>query len=654
MAVCEMRKVYIVGDRDAHELIIKRLSELGVLQLKKVEGNLISSVFKQTKIKTDDIEEKLSKLNWTISYLGQFEKAGAGLGLFPSKRVISRRQFLNWIKNFDWEKICDRCSELHRKSETLTEEKKNLLERYGFLLPWRKLPISLEKLQGTKSVAYQLGIIPQEKRDALEKEISRLKGAHLHILQEGEGKIYLLLAYIRELEKNIESLSQEVKMEKVQFKEFKGIPEEELRKIKRSVAQIDDQLKKIREELEKITKEKIKLMAFYDHFYNLLQERRATSYTWRSSYTFTLEGWIRKQDIQPLRNGLKDYSLIDIVIREPNEEEEKDIPVALSNKRIFKPFELVTELYGTPRYFEIDPTPFLAPFFAVFLALCLTDGGYGVILALLAYFIPKKVQVGESGKRLFSILFISGLLTIVVGTITGGMFGIQISQLPAFFAPLKRLTLFDPLKQPMVFLVISLALGVVHLLLGIVLAFWEDLRKGDINSAILDHLSWIVLILGVILFGLSKLGVLGKSFTTPALIMFLPAAIILFLFAGRKSKSLFVRFGKGAFELYGLISLFGDVLSYSRLLALGLATSVIATVVNLIANMASGIPLIGPVCMVIILILGHLGNIAINTLSGFIHTARLQFVEFFGKFYEGGGKNFTPFKQEGKYTIMEK
>jgi len=435
MAVCEMRKVYIVGDRDAHDSIIKRLSELGVLQLKKVEGNLISSVFKQTKIKTDDIEEKLSKLNWTISYLGQFEKAGAGLGFFPSKRVISRRQFLNWIKNFDWEKICDRCSELHRKSETLTEEKKNLLERYGFLLPWRKLPISLEKLQGTKSVAYQLGIIPQEKRDALEKEISRLKGAHLHILQEGEGKIYFLLAYIRELEKNIESLSQEVKMEKVQFKEFKGIPEEELRKIKRSVAQIDDQLKKIREELEKITKEKIKLMAFYDHFYNLLQERRATSYTWRSSYTFTLEGWIRKQDIQPLRNGLKDYSLIDIVIREPNEEEEKDIPVALSNKRIFKPFEIVTELYGTPRYFEIDPTPFLAPFFAVFLALCLTDGGYGVILALLAYFIPKKVQVGESGKRLFSILFISGLLTIVVGTITGGMFGIQISQLPRSGSP---------------------------------------------------------------------------------------------------------------------------------------------------------------------------------------------------------------------------
>ncbi|MEA3485698.1 MAG: V-type ATPase 116kDa subunit family protein, partial [Candidatus Aerophobetes bacterium] len=309
---------------------------------------------------------------------------------------------------------------------------------------------------------------------------------------------------------------------------------------------------------------------------------------------------------------------------------------------------------GIPRYFEIDPTPFLAPFFALFLALCLTDGGYGIILALTAYLIPKKIRVGESGERLFSILFISGLITIVVGTITGGMFGIRLSQLPPFFGALKRLTLFNPIKQPMVFLVLSLSLGIIHLLIGIALALWEDLKRGDVISAILDHLSWIVLILGAILFGLSKLGILSKFLAAPGLIMFLSGGIILFLFIGRKSKSLLARLGKGAYELYGLISLFGDVLSYSRLLALGLATSVIATVVNLIANMALGIPFIGPVGMILILILGHLGNIAINTLSGFIHTARLQFVEFFGKFYEGGGGNFTPFKQEGKYTIMEK
>jgi len=654
MAVCEIRKVYIIGDRDVRDSVIKRLSELGVLQIKRVEKNLTFPIFKQEEIKTDDLEENLSRLSWTIEYLGEFEKAGAGLGLFPNKAIISRKQFFNWTKNFDWKKICDRCLELKEKSENLREKRRNLLERCEFLLPWGKLPIPLEKLQGTRSVAYQLGTISSERSPALQKGVAELKGAHLHILKEEKRRVYFLLVYLRELEKDVESLSQEINMEKIQFEGFKGMPGDRLKKIRRDIVQIDDELNKVREESKEISKEKIKLMALYDYFHNLLQERKAKAHTYTSSYTFTLEGWIRKQDIQPLRDGLKNYPLVDIVVRKPSEKEEKEIPVALSNKRPFRPFELVTELYGIPRYFEIDPTSFLAPFFALFLALCLTDGGYGIILALLAYLIPKKIQVGRSGEKLFSILFVSGLVTIVVGTITGGMFGIQFSQLPDFFAPLKRLTLFNPLKQPMLFLGISLALGVIHVLMGIVLAFWEDLKRGDIISAILDHLSWIVLILGVILFGLSKLGILSKFFVTPGLVMSLSGAMILFLFAGRKSKNLFIRLGKGTYELYGLLSLFGDVLSYSRLLALGLATSVIATVVNLIANMASGIPFIGPVGMILILILGHLGNIAINTLSGFIHTARLQFVEFFGKFYEGGGRSFTPFKQEGKYTIMEK
>ena len=657
MAVCEMRKVYIIGDKDLRDSLIRRLGELALFQPKKMGKDLISSIFKKaerTEIKTDEIEENLSKLNWTIEYLGQFERTKTGLGLFPSRAMITQEEFLGWVKNFDWKAICDRCLELNNRLETLREERRYLLERLESLVPWRGLPVPLEKLQGTRSVAYQLGISSSETKKLLQERLSKLKGAHLHILREEERRLYFLLIYLKDMEESIDSILYEIGIERVQFKELKGIPEEEIKRIRKRISLIDGQIDEIRRQARKISKEKIKLMALYDYFYNLLQEKRVSEHAKLSSYTFALEGWIRKQDLPKLRDGLKDFSLVDIIVREPNEEEEKDVPVALSNRRIFKPFEMVTNLYGVPRYFEIDPTPFLAPFFALFLALCLTDGGYGIILALLAYLIPKKVQVGEGGKRLFSILFFSGLVTIGIGIMTGGIFGIQVSQLPPFLAPLKKLSLFNPLEQPMVFLVISLALGVVHLMIGIGLALWEDLRRGDIISAMLDHLSWIILILGVILFGLSKLEILSKTFATPGLIMALSGAIVLFLFAGRESKSLIGRLGKGAYELYGLISLFGDVLSYSRLLALGLATSVIATVVNLIANMASGIPLIGPVFTVIILILGHLGNIAINTLSGFIHTARLQFVEFFGKFYQGGGKSFTPFRHEGKYTMIVK
>jgi len=676
MAVCEIRKVYIIGDRDLRDPLIKRLGELGLFQPKKMEEDLVSSIFKQTErkeIKTDGIEENLSRLNWAIDYLGQFEKAKTGLGFFPSKVGINQGQFIDWISNFDWKAICDRCTELKNKLEVLKEERRNLLERLEFFVPWQDLPISLERLRGTRSVACQLGMVSLEAKKTLRESVSNLRGAHLYVLKEEARRIHFLLIYLREIEGSIESISHEIQMEKVQFGQFKGVPGEEMKGIRKKIGLIDRQIDKIAKESKKISKEKIKLMVLYDHFYNLLQEKRVSAHARVSSYTFALEGWIRKQDLAELKNGLRNFSLIDIIVREPDEKEEKEIPVALSNKKLFKPFELVTNLYGVPHYFEIDPTPFLAPFFALFLALCLTDGGYGIILALLAYLIPKKIQVGEGGERLFSILFIGGLVTTVIGIITGGVFGIQFSQLPSSLAPLRRLTLFNPLEQPMIFLVIALALGVIHLLIGIGLALWEDLKRGDVVSAILDHLSWIVLISGMILvllplgadmflasgsssgslsFNIVKTWKILPAYSKIGLVMALWGIVTLFLFAGRESKSIFGRLGKGAYELYGLVSVFGDVLSYSRLLALGLATSVIATVVNLIANMASDIPLIGPVFMVIILILGHLGNIAINTLSGFIHTARLQFVEFFGKFYQGGGKSFAPFKQEGKYTII--
>jgi V/A-type H+-transporting ATPase subunit I len=684
MALYEMRKVYIIGDLSLRDSIIKRLGDLVLLQPGKIDEKTITSSFKPTQIKTEELEDKLSQLNWTIKYLEQFDEKKTSLGFFPGKTIIKEKDFSTWIESFDWLKIYKRCQGLGEETEILGEEKNNLEEKYSLLSPWRQLPISTERLEEGRWVGYQLGMIRAEIKDLFQKELEKLEATHLNTIKEEAGNLFFLLIFLKEDWEKVESIFQKLKVEKVQLKEF-GVPERKLKEIRQRINRIKNQIGKIKEESKRICREKVKLMALCDHFYHLLRERKVAANTSSSPYTFLLEGWIRKVDLTKLKDGLKDFSSLEIVVRKPHQSEESKVPVALSNTSPFKPFELVTNLYGLPRYFEIDPTPFLAPFFALFMAICLTDGGYGIILSVLSYVMLKKFKVEGGAKKLFSMLFIAGFFTFGIGLITGGVFGIEFTRLPASLGFFKKLALLNPIRDPMTFLAICLGLGLIHLLLGIGLELWKDLRRKDIVSAVLDHASWIVLILGIILVAMPILksfflgagsgttqGVsLGPNiamslsfqnlariwntlpgYSRVGLVMALWGVMVLFLFVGRKSKNLFIRLAKGGYELYGIVQLFADVLSYSRLLALGLATGVIATVVNTIALMTYGIPFIGPVLMVIILIGGHLGNLVLNCLSGFIHTSRLQFVEFFGKFYQGGGKSFRPFRREGKYVAI--
>jgi len=686
MALLEMRKVHIIGDKDLGESVVKKLGELALFQPGETKEETFTSSLKKENLETKYLEDNLSRLSWTIDYLKEFDEKKAGLGLFPSKTIIKEEEFLGWIKGFDWKKVCKSSQKLKEELETLKEEKETLQETYHFLYPWRELSFSCQRFQERKFVAYQWGTIPLETKDTLQKELEKEKGTYLDIIKEEEGTAYFLLIFLKECQARIESILQRLKVEKIEFKE-EGSPKEKLKKIEQRTSQLEKRADEIEKEFQRTSREKIKLMAAYDYFYHLLQEKKVAAQTRSTPYTFLIGGWIKKVDLAKLKKGLKDLSPLEIVVREPAKKEEEKVPVALSNRGFFKPFELVIDIYGLPRYFEIDPTPFLAPFFALFLAICLTDGGYGIILSILAYLALKKLKGGETARKLFSMLFITGFVTFGIGIITGGIFGIEFSRLPPFLAPLKQLALLNPVRQPMIFLLVCLTLGIVHILVGIGLELWEDLRRKDIVSAILDHASWILLILGGILIlsptvkgmflgagqsGASEMGLAGSNtpislspgnikniwgalpaYSKLGLIMSLWGVGTLFLFVGRKSKSLFIRFAKGGYELYGIVQVFADVLSYSRLLALGLATSVIAMVVNTIASMMGKTPFIGPVLMVIILIGGHLGNLVLNCLSGFIHTARLQFVEFFGKFYEGGGESFKPFRREGKYTVIE-
>jgi len=675
MAIAEMRKVLLIGEKESKEKIVKKLGEAGIFQPAPFNRKKGSNFFKPSAADTTSLQQTLTKVERAINFLGRFEEKKFDLGLFPSKVIISPKKYSEWIKNFKWEDICKRCAEIEEEVEEIKEKVDSLQEEYKNIIPWRKIFFPLSKLRSFRYLDYQLAILPSEVKTSLQKLVEK-EMCYLWMLEEVGRRAHVLLVFFGEERPKIEKMLQKVGAEKVTLRE-NIVPSVRIKEIRDNQNKLQRKKENLLQEAKNLAEEKVKLMVVYDHFYDLLKEKEAHSQAGVSRYTFCLEGWIKKEDIPLLKKALKNFTKVGAIVRKPDEKETSQTPVALSNSKGLKPFELITELYGLPRYVELDPTPFLGPFFAFFLALCLTDGGYGLLMAILSFLIPRRIEVGEGGRKLFNILFISGLVTMVVGTVTGGIFGIQLQELPAAFAPLKRLSLINPMKEPMIFLAIVLMIGVVHILMGIGVEMADNLRKKNISSAFLDQFSWIVLIIGLLLvaapFGKgllsqqagdggvpltlspSQLLVLWKDmplYSKAGSILVIGGIITLFAFAGRKSKNIGKRLAKGAYEIYGIIQVFADVLSYSRLLALGLATSVIATVVNTIAGMAGGIPILGPIALVLVLILGHIGNLLINALSGFIHTARLQFVEFFTKFYEGGGRRFEPLKREGRYTIV--
>ena len=333
---------------------------------------------------------------------------------------------------------------------------------------------------------------------------------------------------------------------------------------------------------------------------------------------------------------------VDFTFADPEPEDEP--PSLLENGNLVRPFNVLTELYSSPTYRGIDPTPLLAPFFWIFFGMCLGDAGYALVVFGAILYVFKKYKKISSGVKEFIKLFLfCSVSTFIYGVISGSFFGNFIDSFLPFLIPLKNsLMLVDPMSNPMQVLGISLLIGVVHLMFGLLVAAYDKLRNGEIIDAIGNDISWFLLIVGLCLFGVGAGGMLPAHFVQIGQAMAGLGAVIIFLYAGKGKKGIINKIISGFLALYGSTSYLGDILSYSRLLALGFGSAVIGMVINLLGGLAADIPYVGWLVAIVVIVGGHLFSIAINILGSFVHPLRLQYVEFFGKFYSGGGEPFTP------------
>lgn len=673
MPVVKMQKVRIIGLKEDREELVERLQKLEFIHLKDFE-EAIDAHFSNLPIGEEEkkLVEEISHIESTLTYIDQFREDKAIIAsLFPERVEIDEEGFKKTVSRFNHSEIVEKINGIEKQNAKVEEQISALESEISFLLPWQNLswlPSGFKETRTTNSL-FVKG--PKEKYSELNEKFQWIEGVFTEIISSPPAKsclsadrelvrraggtdfIYMLLIYWKKSDERIVQTLKDGGFEVVDLSSYEKIPSDVINSNQRKMESLYQEKEDLIERVKRNLKHREKLMIVYDWYLSQLQRERAKEKFRESEQVFVLQGWIRKDDREKIEKFFKD-KFPATCIENISPDEGETPPIEVKNPPVVRPFQEVTSLFGLPRYGEVDPAGLVAPFFFLFFGLCLTDAGYGIVLIALTLLAMKKIIVGKGGKQFFYLFLLGGFAAIFWGIITGGWFGIEVDKLPQI---LKRPVLFNPLKDLMKFFILALSFGVIQVLFGMCVEMYEQLRDRNFAKAFADQLSYIIILPGVLLWMVSREVPLTQQFNRVGLlIMLIGGGIMVFASLLKKGRnpllSLVISLGGLMWKAKDFL---GNILSYSRLMALGLATSIIALVINTIAGIAlQQLPYVGVLAALLILVVGHMFNIAISTLGAFVHTTRLQFVEFFSYFFQGGGEAFEPLAYEGKYVITKK
>ncbi len=655
MAIAQMAKVIIVSHRSQASELLEALQREGICHILNADEAILSRDFPELGAAAErpkDIEGLLNRLEKSIAFLKNYAHAHKGLaGVLSPRTVIDEQSYNKVVSDRQILKTIEKCDQLEASMEKTKGEIENIQSTLEMLSPWESLETPVEEIGRLYKTTCWAGLLPVQQFEQTEEKLSE-PGAAIQQIGTDSNKCACLIVALKENAEAVQKLLRSAEFEPVNFEPMTGTVADLIGEHSGKLKQAQKQSQSQVNNAAALSKNLLNLEILYDHYKNLLGREQAKDTAPATECTVLLEGWVKKNDYAKLEKIVSGFEASSLTKIEPAEDEE--IPVEIENKNIIKPFEVITRLYGMPKHFEVDPTVFLAPFFAMFFALCLTDAGYGLVIIALMIFFIKKIQ---GDKKLMWMLGICAAATVIAGALTGGWFGDAVQQFVPVLKPLReKMMWFDPLDKPMMFFILALALGYFQIMAGLVIAFGHNIKRKDYIAAACDQLTWLVMLNSIVIFLASKSGggpissETGKFFGYLALI---PAGMIL-LFSQREGGWA-GRIGMGAYNLFSTIFYMGDVLSYLRLMALGMVTAGLAMAINVIAKIAGEIPYgIGIIAMILVLVGGHGFNLAISGLSAFVHTLRLQYVEFFPKFLIGGGKLFQPLSKEYKHIYIKK
>ena len=655
MAIIKMQKVAVIGLDKVKNDLIAQLMDLEAVELTDQTDKLTDEFWAENAVQDGGLEDaayleaKIVRSTQALDIVDQY--GGLKSPLFKTRRVLSRQEAAAIpSREIETEDLIAKLIGLNEGLRSRRDEMNRIDLDSVMLQPWQAYDVPLDG-SSTEKMTTVMGVLPQAFAvSQVEEAVANVTDLYvLKQVNEDKAMRYLAILLPKEYEEAALAELKDAGFQHLDMSAFKGTVCENIEANTKRRGQLQAEMDSILSEIAALSHNKDYIEDYQDLLTVELDKQRTKAKLLKTDKAFFMEGWVPERCI-PAVKKLLDANECYYEFREPLEGEE--VPVALENRGFFKPIEAVTEMYSLPAYGTFDPTAIYALWYICFFGMMFSDACYGLIMIAVCGLILKKFNLEGTTYKMVKGFFYCGISTFFWGVMFGGWFGNLIEVVAqTFFGKTISIPpiLFDPLDDPLKLLIISLGLGVAHIFLALGIKGYILLKDGRVVDFLCDVVLWYATIIGLVMWlGGSSI---NESLTAPGKWIAIAAIAGLALTGGRDRKGAGKLVG-GFSNVYSITSYLSDILSYARILALGLATGAIAQVVNTMGALAGG-GVKGAIIFILVFLFGHLLNFAINALGAFIHSARLQYVEFFGKFYEDGGEPFDPLRKRTKYIKIE-
>lgn len=635
-----MKHLRLLGMESEREALLKAMQDMECVEISSIDES--EETLKSGFAKPDDkalmsAQEASRAYRTALASLDHF--APEKKGMFRKRQGVSRAAFFSAESEKNARTAAETINkDTRRLGEIESERTKNEALR-ATLAPWLTVDAPLGGADGALAVFFgTVGLNVTD--DALKALADSLDGLLTWQQASSDRSLrYLLVMCHGSVKEQALSALRDLGFSTVSFRGMTGTAKENDKALAENLAALEKERQEIEQRIAGLGGKREALLEASDRAAIALRREEAKSRLVGTDKVFLLEGWLPADRCAALEKALELFTCA-IETREPTEDEYPQVPVQLKNNKLTRPLNMVTEMYSLPAYGTLDPNPLMAPFFILFYGIMMADMGYGLLMMIASVIISKKYRPKGTSGELFSLLGLCGISTFIMGALTGGFFGDFLTQLVAIVSPgtvFALPKLFDPLDDLTMILIGSMALGMVQIVTGMAISLIEKCKRKKFLDAFFEEITWWIVFIGIALLALGK----------GAAVLYVGCALVLLgpIVQGKGWGKLTGVFG----SLYNHVTgYFGDILSYTRLMALMLAGSVIAQVFNMLAAMPGNV-----IAFIIISMLGNAMNFGLNLLGCYVHDLRLQCLEFFNKFYVDGGKPFRPMTLDTEYVDLQ-